>query len=759
MGLLKSVSKTPSSREGGLEKNIPVRVQDVDQIINRVNLFLPNATDLNVPGNLSVTGTSTFNGAITLGDAAADSLTVKAVTTYDEPVNYSNETGITAFATGGQASATALTEEVNNVTTVVTAGDSVKLPTAVAGKHVYIKNSGATALAIFPALSDSIDALAVNLAVWIQPGSVINFYAKDAIVWESSIDTSLTLSAPTTLKGQLELKAADSAGNTLTSITNASQAAARTYTVPDAGANASFVMTQGAATIVQAAGNSFTIDADTTDHTGANVMLIDLGANSASVNALDISADVKTALSAAEIVKGINIDANALAADADTSAIQGLSITASTISTSRADIKGIFVTTDGTMDTADTVYGIQIDQNANQSAAIEGAGLFIDSDAVINDAGATHYGILIDTRDVTDTASTEISGTKIYLGSQTGTGKGLSIDAAVVDHSAGNLIDVDADAADIVAGSLKALNVTIDETVAGTNGTSIIGSEIDITGFATGRADLIGQSVKLNGTKNGGDSTTGIKVDTEVLTLNNAGESFIGLNVDADTIVNTASSSVTGIVVSMPPVVTGATPVGVSITMNATTELAISTNAEIQCAEISSTGTLITSMVTPTVGTGFDGAAVAKWIPYGKVGTTFVNEFIFDLTNLVNSTTTDDIIGETATANCNFGRITAAVHGTIFTMEITCLETPAGGDPDIDFYSATEATGTENALVTDLTETLLLARGASWAINDKLSVVTALPAADQYLYLAVGSAGGAPGTYTAGKFKIKFYGV
>src|SRR3990167_8355543 len=454
-------------------------------------------------------------------------------------------------------------------------------------------------------------------------------------------------------------------------------------------------------------------------------MLIDLGANSASVNALDISADVKTALSAAEIVKGINIDANALAADADTSAIQGLSITASTISTSRADIKGIFVTTDGTMDTADTVYGIQIDQNANQSAAIEGAGLFIDSDAVINDAGATHYGILIDTRDVTDTASTEISGIKMYLGSQTGTGKGLSIDAAVV----------------------------------GTNGTSIIGSEIDITGFATGRADLIGQSVKLNGTKNGGDSTTGIKVDTEVLTLNNAGESFIGLNVDADTIVNTASSSVTGIVVSMPPVVTGATPVGVSITMNATTELAISTNAEMQCAEISSTGTLITSMVTPTVGTGFDGAAVAKWIPYGKVGTTFVNEFIFDLTNLVNSTTTDDIIGETATANCNFGRITAAVHGTIFTMEITCLETPAGGDPDIDFYSATEATGTENALVTDLTETLLLARGASWAINDKLSVVTALPAADQYLYLAVGSAGGAPGTYTAGKFKIKFYGV
>jgi hypothetical protein len=34
-----------------------------------------------------------------------------------EPIKYTTETGITAFATGGQGSATALTEEWNNVTT------------------------------------------------------------------------------------------------------------------------------------------------------------------------------------------------------------------------------------------------------------------------------------------------------------------------------------------------------------------------------------------------------------------------------------------------------------------------------------------------------------------------------------------------------------------------------------------------------------------------------------------------------------------
>lgn len=189
--------------------------------------------------------------------------------------------------------------------------------------------------------------------------------------------------------------------------------------------------------------------------------------------------------------------------------------------------------------------------------------------------------------------------------------------------------------------------------------------------------------------------------------------------------------------------------------------LEIAAAHELSTPKISHTASLIISMATPTVGTGFDGALVTKWIPYGTFGVSGpkVTEFIFDLTNLVNSTTASDIIGETATANCNFGQITEAIHGTVFAMEIICLETPAGGDPDIDFYSATEATGTENNLVTGLTETLLLARGASWAIDDRKSVVTALPIANQYLYLAVGSAGGAPGTYSAGKFKIKFYGV
>ncbi len=234
---------------GATVNNFPkVQNDKVKEIIDTVNSLTDGTGDASVDA-LTVAGTATFNGAIVLGDAAADSLTVTGTATYGEPINYDNATTITAFATGGQASATALTAEINNITTVATAGDSVKLPAAVAGKHIYVKNSGATALDIFPATSDSIDALAVNLAIRIQPGSSINFYAKDAIVWESSIDNSITLNSPTTVTGQLEIKATASAGNTVTTITNASQAAARTYTIPDGGASANFVLSEGTATI------------------------------------------------------------------------------------------------------------------------------------------------------------------------------------------------------------------------------------------------------------------------------------------------------------------------------------------------------------------------------------------------------------------------------------------------------------------------------------------------------------------------------
>ena len=156
-------------------------------------------------------------------------------------------TGITANAGGGQGSAFALTAEFNNVTTVASDFDSVKLPTASSGARFVVKNSGANILSVFPNTSDSINALAVNLSIDIPVGGEMTFRGISDTIWET-IESFYSL-APTTQKGGLEVKASDSAGNTITTITNASQAAARTYTVPDAGAAANFIMSEGVQTI------------------------------------------------------------------------------------------------------------------------------------------------------------------------------------------------------------------------------------------------------------------------------------------------------------------------------------------------------------------------------------------------------------------------------------------------------------------------------------------------------------------------------
>jgi hypothetical protein len=182
------------------------------------------------------------------------SFTVTEVTTTGAELNGldglgvgSVTTGLVAHAGGGQSSGTALSTGFNNVITSATAADSVKLPTAAAGDVAWVKNSGATAIDIFPYASDSIDALSVNLAVPLDPGGVARFTAISATVWESSVDASITVVAPTTAKGNLRILAANNDGDTVTTITNAPMAQASVISIPDPGAaTANFVLTSAA---------------------------------------------------------------------------------------------------------------------------------------------------------------------------------------------------------------------------------------------------------------------------------------------------------------------------------------------------------------------------------------------------------------------------------------------------------------------------------------------------------------------------------
>ena len=83
-----------------------------------------------------------------------------------------------------------------------------------------------------------------------------------------------------------------------------------------------------------------------------------------------------------------------------------------------------------------------------------------------------------------------------------------------------------------------------------------------------------------------------------------------------------------------------------------------------------------------------------------------------------------------------------------------CFEAPSGGDPDINVHSATESTGVEDGAIADLTETLLVNAGDA-ALGTKV-YFTALPAADEFLYLTLGATTDAD--YTAGKLLIELIG-
>ena len=138
-----------------------------------------------------------------------------------------------------------------------------------------------------------------------------------------------------------------------------------------------------------------------------------------------------------------------------------------------------------------------------------------------------------------------------------------------------------------------------------------------------------------------------------------------------------------------------------------------------------------------------------------RVGGIIKTSLLIDLTGLASSTTDLDIIGVGAGA-AYLGQVTADRNGTILTGRMTCLEVPAGGADDVDLYSATEATGVFDAGIGTLAETALVTAAGAWTLG-LTKGLSAIPAANQYLYLCGGEAGTAA-TYTAGKFLIQLEG-
>ena len=158
---------------------------------------------------------------------------------------------------------------------------------------------------------------------------------------------------------------------------------------------------------------------------------------------------------------------------------------------------------------------------------------------------------------------------------------------------------------------------------------------------------------------------------------------------------------------------------------------------------------------TMTKGDGFTGTGTVYKSSVMHQGDLIITRIFVDLTGTNCGGTAGDIIGDDGTSDpCHIGQITAAQNGTIFFGQMRCVETPSGGDTDIDLYAADEGTGVEDGAIGSLTETQIV-NGGTHTAGD-VDLIVASPGADQYLYL-VGQGGG-DATYTAGQFLIELYG-
>lgn len=96
------------------------------------------------------------------------------------------QNAITAFATGGQASATPIAAQVNRITTCATAGDSVLLPASTPGLTITIVNDGATGCDVFGQTGDTLNSLAANVAFRLAVGSTLALRCYVAGAWRFS---------------------------------------------------------------------------------------------------------------------------------------------------------------------------------------------------------------------------------------------------------------------------------------------------------------------------------------------------------------------------------------------------------------------------------------------------------------------------------------------------------------------------------------------------------------------------------------------
>ena len=198
-------------------------------------------------------------------------------------------------------------------------------------------------------------------------------------------------------------------------------------------------------------------------------------------------------------------------------------------------------------------------------------------------------------------------------------------------------------------------------------------------------------------------------------------------------------------------------------TATASTAVILDANAAIDAVKTAALSVGVSGSELPvvladmTAGTGIStGTGTICEHSVTKVGGLFLTQIFVDLTGLNGCGAAGDVIGKDGdTANCHIGQIVAAVNGTIVGGRVTCLEAPAGGNVDVDLWSADEDTLAQDTAISAATAEVQLINHGAWAA-DEVGSTDGIPVADQYLYLTAGA--NTDADFTAGILMIELWG-
>jgi len=117
-------------------------------------------------------------------DAARKTIAFLESPAFTGNITKSVQANITASATSTQASGIAITADIVEIAVCATTGDSVTLPSAVAGMEIKIINHGVASADVFPAVSDVINEATVDTAKALAADATMQCIAYSVTNWE-----------------------------------------------------------------------------------------------------------------------------------------------------------------------------------------------------------------------------------------------------------------------------------------------------------------------------------------------------------------------------------------------------------------------------------------------------------------------------------------------------------------------------------------------------------------------------------------------